>query len=170
MVIPLQQAGTAVSEAFTFTNTAQIRFQYLEVTYEKVQTGPVVDKPIITITGEKSGEDYLIGATASISAPKASYIFYTTDGSDPKAEGNTAVKEVEATSVDLGKLALGETTIKAYIWDAEANASAVETVTVNVVKKPAGIFWSSDQCKIYIGEEPYTFPTLTNPNDLKISY
>lgn len=163
-------AGTAVSEAFTFTNTAQIRFQYLEVTYEKVQTGPVVDKPIITITGGKSGEDYLIGATASISAPKASYIFYTTDGSDPKAEGNTAVKEVEATSVDLGKLALGETTIKAYIWDAEANASAVETVTVNVVKKPAGIFWSSDQCKIYIGEEPYTFPTLTNPNDLKISY
>lgn len=163
-------AGTAVSEAFTFTNTAQIRFQYLEVTYEKVQTGPVVDKPIITITGEKSGEDYLIGATASISAPKASYIFYTTDGSDPKAEGNTAVKEVEATSVDLGKLALGETTIKAYIWDAEANASAVETVTVNVVKKPAGIFWSSDQCKIYIGEEPYSFPTLTNPNELKISY
>lgn len=163
-------AGTAVSEAFTFTNTAQIRFQYLEVTYEKVQTGPVVDKPIITITGEKSGEDYLIGATASISAPKASYIFYTTDGSDPKAEGNTAVKEVEATSVDLGKLALGETTIKAYIWDAEANASAVETVTVNVVKKPAGISWSSDQCKIYIGEEPYTFPTLTNPNELKISY
>ncbi len=163
-------AGTAVSEAFTFTNTAQIRFQYLEVTYEKVQTGPVVDKPIITITGEKSGEDYLIGATASISAPKASYIFYTTDGSDPKAEGNTAVKEVEATSVDLGKLALGETTIKAYIWDAEANASAVETVTVNVVKKPAGIFWSSDQCKIYIDEEPYSFPTLTNPNELKISY
>lgn len=163
-------AGTAVSEAFTFTNTAQIRFQYLEVTYEKVQTGPVVDKPIITITGEKSGEDYLIGATASISAPKASYIFYTTDGSDPKAEGNTAVKEVEATSVDLGKLALGETTIKAYIWDAEANASAVETVTVNVVKKPAGISWSSDQCKVYIDEEPYSFPTLTNPNELKISY
>lgn len=163
-------AGTALSEAFTFTNTAQIRFQYLEVTYEKVPVGPVVDKPVITITGEKSGEDYLIGATASISAPKASYIFYTTDGSDPKAEGNTAVKEVEATSVDLGKLALGETTIKAYIWDAEANASAVETVTVNVVKKPAGIFWSSDQCKIYIGEEPYTFPTLTNPNELKISY
>lgn len=163
-------AGTAVSEAFTFTNTAQIRFQYLEVTYEKVQTGPVVDKPIITITGEKSGEDYLIGATASISAPKASYIFYTTDGSDPKAEGNTAVKEVEATSVDLGKLALGETTIKAYIWDAEANASAVETVTVNVVKKPAGIFWRSDQCKVYIDEEPYSFPTLTNPNELKISY
>lgn len=160
----------SMTEAFTFTNTAQIRFQYLEVTYEKVPVGPVVDKPVITITGEKSGEDYLIGATASISAPKASYIFYTTDGSDPKAEGNTAVKEVEATSVDLGKLALGETTIKAYIWDAEANASAVETVTVNVVKKPAGIFWSSDQCKIYIGEEPYTFPTLTNPNDLKISY
>lgn len=141
-----------------------------ELPVKVAKTGPVVDMPEIIITGEKSGEDYLIGATASISAPKASYIFYTTDGSDPKAEGNTAVKEVEATSVDLGKLALGETTIKAYIWDAEANASAVETVTVNVVKKPAGIFWSSDQCKIYIGEEPYTFPTLTNPNELKISY
>lgn len=153
---------------FSNTHTAQIRFQYLEVTYEKVQTGP--EKPVITITGEKSGEDYLIGATASISAPNASYIFYTTDGSDPKAEGNTAVTEVEGTSVDLGKLALGETTIKAYIWDADAVESAVASLTVNVVKKPAGIFWSSDQCKIYIGEEPYTFPTLTNPNELKISY
>lgn len=141
-----------------------------ELPVKIAKAGPVVDMPEIIITGEKSGNDYLVGATASISAPKASYIFYTTDGSDPKAEGNTAVKEVEATSVDLGKLALGETTIKAYIWDAEANASAVETVTVNVVKKPAGIFWSSDQCKIYIGEEPYTFPTLTNPNELKISY
>lgn len=156
--------------AFSNTHTAQIRFQYLEVTYEKVPVGPVVDKPVITITGEKSGEDYLIGATASISAPNASFIFYTTDGSDPKAEGNTAVKEVEGTSVDLGTLALGETTIKAYIWDADANSGEVETITVNVVKKPAGISWSSDQCKVYLGEEPYSFPTLTNPNELKISY
>lgn len=153
---------------FSNTHTAQIRFQYLEVTYEKVQTGP--EKPVITITGEKSGDDYLIGATASISAPNASYIFYTTDGSDPKAEGNTAVTEVEGTNVDLGKLALGETTIKAYIWDADAVESTVASLTVNVVKKPAGISWSSDQCKIYLGEEPYTFPTLTNPNELKISY
>ena len=153
---------------FSNTHTAQIRFQYLEVTYEKVHTGP--EKPVITITGEKSGDDYLIGATASISAPNASYIFYTTDGSDPKAEGNTAVTEVEGTSVDLGKLALGETTIKAYIWDADAAESAVASLTVNVVKKPAGISWSSDQCKVYIDEEPYSFPTLTNPNELKISY
>lgn len=153
---------------FSNTHTAQIRFQYLEVTYEKVQTGP--EKPVITITGEKSGEDYLIGATASISAPNASYIFYTTDGSDPKAEGNTAVTEVEGTSVDLGKLALGETTIKAYIWDADAVESAVASLTVNVVKKPAGISWSSDQCKVYLNEEPYEFPTLNNPNNLKISY
>lgn len=160
----------SMTEAFTFTNTAQIRFQYLEVTYEKVPVGPVVDKPVITITGEKSCEDYLIGATASISAPNASYIFYTTDGSDPKAEGNTAVKEVEGTSVDLGKLALGETTIKAYIWNADAVESAVASLTVNVVKKPASISWSSDQCKIYLDEEPYEFPTLNNPNELKISY
>ena len=183
--------NTATAKDFVFTGSAsgkitivltqagdagrQLNFKGLAVTYDTDggDNPPVtttVTPPTITISGEKQGNDYLVGATASISAPKASYIFYTTDGSDPKAEGNTAVKEVEATSVDLGKLALGETTIKAYIWDAEANASAVETVTVNVVKKPAGIFWSSDQCKIYIGEEPYTFPTLTNPNDLKISY
>lgn len=183
--------STATAEDFVFTGSAsgkitivltqagdagrQLNFKGLAVTYDtdggdNLPVTTTVTPPTITISGEKSGEDYLIGATASISAPKASYIFYTTDGSDPKAEGNTAVKKVEATSVDLGKLALGETTIKAYIWDAEANASAVETVTVNVVKKPAGIFWSSDQCKIYIGEEPYTFPTLTNPNELKISY
>lgn len=155
---------------FSNTHTAQIRFQYLEVTYEKVQTGPVVDKPEIIITGEKSGDDYLIGATASISAPNASYIFYTTNGSDPKEEGNTAVKDVEGTSVDLGKLAFGETTIKAYIWDADAMESAVASLTVNVVKKPAGISWSNDQCKIYLSEEPYEFPTLNNPNELKISY
>lgn len=161
-----------LTDKFEFSNThnAQIRFKYLEVTYEKEQTGPVVDKPEITITGEKSGDDYLIGATASISAPNASYIFYTTNGSDPKEEGNTAVKEVEGTSVDLGKLAFGETTIKAYIWDADAMESAVASLTVNVVKKPAGISWSNDQCKIYLNEEPYEFPTLNNPNGLKISY
>lgn len=141
-----------------------------ELPVKVAKTGPVVDMPEIIITGEKSGDDYLIGATASISAPNASYIFYTTDGSDPKAEGNTAVTEVESTSVDLGKLALGETTIKAYIWDADAMESAVASMTVNVVKKPAGISWSSDQCKIYLDEEPYEFPTLNNPNELKISY
>lgn len=144
-----------------------------ELPVKVAKTGPVVDMPEIIITGEKSGDDYLIGATASISAPNASYIFYTTDGSDPKAEGNTAVKEVEATSVDLGKLALGETTIKAYIWDAEANASAVETVTVNVVKKPAELSWSKTSCTVYLGEEPYEFPTLSHAEGIannEISY
>lgn len=132
----------------------------------------IVTPPTITITGEKSGDDYLIGATASISAPNASVIFYTTDGSDPKASGNAAVTEVEGTSVNLGELALGKTTIKAYIWDSDAAESEVASLTVNVVKikKPARISWSSDQCKVYLGEEPYSFPTLTNPNELKISY
>ena len=124
--------------------------------------GPVVEKPVITITGEKLGDDYLIGATASISAPKASYIFYTTDGSDPKAEGNTAVTEVEGTSVDLGKLALGETTIKAYIWDADAVESTVASLTVKVVKKSPELAWSETTCTVYLGEEPYHLPTLSH--------
>lgn len=124
--------------------------------------GPVVDKPEIIITGEKSGEDYLIGATASISAPKASYIFYTTDGSDPKAEGNSALEAVEAKSVDLGTLSVGPTTIQAYVWDAEGDESDVASMTVNVVKKPAELAWSKVTCTVYLGEEPYDLPTLTH--------
>lgn len=135
----------------------------LPVTVAK--TGPVVDMPEIIITGEKSGDDYLIGTTAAISAPNAAAIQYTTDGSDP----NNA-DMVEKQTIELGKLALGETTIKAIALDSELNISKVAEITVKVVKKPAGISWSSDQCKVYIDEEPYSFPTLTNPNELKISY
>lgn len=136
-----------------------------ELPVKVAKTGPVVDMPEIIITGEKSGDDYLIGTTAAISAPNAAAIQYTTDGSDP----NNA-DMVGKQTIELGKLALGETTIKAIALDSELNISKVAEITVKVVKKPAGISWSSDQCKIYIGEEPYTFPTLTNPNELKISY
>lgn len=136
-----------------------------ELPVKVAKTGPVVDMPEIIITGEKSGDDYLIGATAAISAPNAAAIQYTTDGSDP----NNA-DMVEKQTIELGKLALGETTIKAIALDSELNISKVAEITVKVVKKPAGISWSSDQCKVYIDEEPYSFPTLTNPNELKISY
>lgn len=136
-----------------------------ELPVKIAKTGPVVDMPEIIITGEKSGDDYLIGATAAISAPNAAAIQYTTDGSDP----NNA-DMVEKQTIELGKLALGETTIKAIALDSELNISKVAEITVKVVKKPAGISWSSDQCKVYIDEEPYSFPTLTNPNELKISY
>lgn len=136
-----------------------------ELPVKVAKTGPVVDMPEIIITGEKSGDDYLIGTTAAISAPNAAAIQYTTDGSDP----NNA-DMVEKHTIELGKLALGETTIKAIALDSELNISKVAEITVKVVKKPAGISWSSDQCKVYIDEEPYSFPTLTNPNELKISY
>lgn len=136
-----------------------------ELPVKVAKTGPVVDMPEIIITGEKSGDDYLIGTTAAISAPNAAAIQYTTDGSDP----NNA-DMVEKQTIELGKLALGETTIKAIALDSELNISKVAEITVKVVKKPAGISWSSDQCKIYLDEEPYEFPTLNNPNELKISY
>lgn len=136
-----------------------------ELPVKVAKTGPVVDMPEIIITGEKSGDDYLIGTTAAISAPNAAAIQYTTDGSDP----NNA-DMVEKQTIELGKLALGETTIKAIALDSELNISKVAEITVKVIKKPAGISWSSDQCKVYIDEEPYSFPTLTNPNELKISY
>lgn len=136
-----------------------------ELPVKVAKTGPVVDMPEIIITGEKSGDDYLIGTTAAINAPNAAAIQYTTDGSDP----NNA-DMVEKQTIELGKLALGETTIKAIALDSELNISKVAEITVKVVKKPAGISWSSDQCKVYIDEEPYSFPTLTNPNELKISY
>lgn len=136
-----------------------------ELPVKVAKTGPVVDMPEIIITGEKSGDDYLIGTTTAISAPNAAAIQYTTDGSDP----NNA-DMVGKQTIELGKLALGETTIKAIALDSELNISKVAEITVKVVKKPAGISWSSDQCKVYIDEEPYSFPTLTNPNELKISY
>lgn len=136
-----------------------------ELPVKVAKTGPVVDMPEIIITGEKSGDDYLIGTTAAISAPNAAAIQYTTDGSDP----NNA-DMVEKQTIELGKLALGETTIKTIALDSELNISKVAEITVKVVKKPAGISWSSDQCKVYIDEEPYSFPTLTNPNELNISY
>ena len=105
-----------------------------ELPVKVAKTGPVVDMPEIIITGEKSGDDYLIGTTAAISAPNAAAIQYTTDGSDP----NNA-DMVGKQTIELGKLALGETTIKAIALDSELNISKVAEITVKVVKKPAGI-------------------------------
>lgn len=91
-------------------------------------------------------------------------IQYTLDGTTPTAENG----ELYTDPIALDKAQ--KYTIKAIALDDDFNASEVKTLEVNVVKKPAGISWSSDQCKVYLGEEPYSFPTLNNPNELKISY
>lgn len=146
----------------------QITIKGLSVEYDTNGGGDtpdpvIVTPPTITINGEKQGNDYLVGATATISA-KTEMIQYTLDGTTPTAENG----ELYTDPIALDKAQ--KYTIKAIALDDDFNASEVKTLEVNVVKKPAGISWSSDQCKVYLGEEPYSFPTLNNPNELKISY
>ena len=176
--------NTATAKDFVFTGSAsgkitivltqagdagrQLNFKGLAVTYDTDggDNPPVtttVTPPTITISGEKQGNDYLVGATATISA-ETEMIQYTLDGTTPTTENG----ELYTEPIVLDKAQ--KYTIKAIALDSELNISKVAEITVKVVKKPAGISWSSDQCKVYIDEEPYSFPTLTNPNELKISY
>lgn len=160
--ITLKENKTYLIKAIAYDDD----FNASEVSELEVKVGEApayVTPPTITVAGEQDGEDYIIGATASISAPGASYVFYSLDGTDN-------FNEVEGESADLGKLPAGRTTIKAYCWDADANASEVVTSTVNVVKKAPEIAWSKTSCKVFLGEEPYELPELVNPHDLKVTY
>lgn len=144
----------SIKESFTFENTAQVRFQYLEITYEKAIDGP--KKPTFSLSTEpNANNEYPIGTTVSISAEEGCQIYYNINAETDPTEASEPY--TAGTAIPLG---LGENVIKA-IAVKDGKSSAVAPLTVNVVKKSAELKWSSDQCKVYLNETP-TFPTLSH--------
>lgn len=111
---------TGSANSVGFGNTAQVRFTKIEVTLGNA-SGVVVEKPVIT----PAGGNFTAPVNVSISVPANTSVYYTTDGSTPKAT-STSYTAPFTLNTD------GTTTVKAVAIDADGNASAVEQQTFTI--------------------------------------
>lgn len=121
------QSVTFYCEGASKTNRFDVN--YISVTY--VQKAGAVATPSITFS---ETETWGAPIDVTITATGASYIWYTTDGTDPTADGATPIKkEGESTSFKLSET--GEYTIKAIALNDNGDYSQLATATC-VINKP----------------------------------
>lgn len=121
------QSVTFYCEGASSSNRLEVN--YISVSY--VLKAGAVATPIITFS---ETETMGIPIDVTISSTGASYIWYTTDGTDPTADGATPIKkEGESTSFKLSET--GEYTIKAIALNDNGDYSQVATATC-VINKP----------------------------------
>lgn len=121
------QSVTFYCEGASKTNRFDVN--YISVTY--VQKAGAVATPSITFS---ETETWGAPIDVTITATGASYIWYTTDGTDPTADGATSIKkEGESTSFKLSET--GEYTIKAIALNDNGDYSQLATATC-VINKP----------------------------------
>lgn len=121
------QSVTFYCESASSSNRFDVN--YISVTY--VQKAGAVATPSITFS---ETETWGAPIDVTITATGASYIWYTTDGTDPTADGATPIKkEGESTSFKLSET--GEYTIKAIALNDNGDYSQVATATC-VINKP----------------------------------
>ena len=106
---------------------------------------------------------------------ESSYIFPSLDNPGSQAVTYSSSNEGVATISSTGSITItgqGETTVTASS-EASGNyraATASYTLTVEGDLAPAGISWSASSCSAILEETDNTFPTLSNPNGLSVSY
>ena len=126
--------GDLSNQSVTFycegaSNSNRLEVYYISVSYV-LKAGAVVT-PSITFS---ETETWGAPIDATITATGASSIWYTTDGTDPTADGATPIKkEGESTSFKLSET--GEYTIKAIALNDNGDYSQVATATC-VINKP----------------------------------
>lgn len=82
-------------------------------------------------------------------------------------------KEAVATIGTDGTITLvsaGETTISAIFDGDDTYDEDSAYYTLTVVLSEGGLSWSAESASVVIGEESYTYPTLSNENGLEVSY
>ena len=88
-------------------------------------------------------------------------IYYTINGTTPSASNGTLYEDEITISAT--------TTVKAIaIMDNES--SEIASATYEKVLLSAGLEYSASSAEVTFGETPYTFPTLSNPNSVTVSY
>ena len=111
------------------SNTKRFDVNYISVSYV-LKAGAVVTPSITFSETETSGAPIDV----TITATGASYIWYTTDGTDPTADGATPIKTAgDSTLFTLSKV--GNYTIKAIALNDNGDYSQVATATC-VINKP----------------------------------
>lgn len=157
--------GSAESVTFTRpTGSGHWRIQALTVTVDG-QGGP---------TKQQAGLAWSAStATAKIGATDNEFPTLTNPHSLPVTY--TSSKEEVATIAADGTITLvgeGKTTIKAASAETDTYyaGSATYELTVTSSKAEAGLAWSETAAVAYIGADDNVFPTLSNPNNLPVTY
>jgi len=84
------------------------------------------------------------------------------------SSSNTDVATVNE-SGEINVLSGGETTITAVIEGDDCWLGSSSSVAITINKLAPNISWSSNSAEVTIGDT-YSFPTLSNPNSLEITY
>lgn len=158
---------TGSAESVTFTRpsgSGHWRIQALTVTVEG-QGG---------VTKEQAGLAWS-EATAEVTIGATNNVFPTLTNPHSLPVTYTSSKEDVATIAADGTITLvgeGKTTIKAASAETDAYyaGSASYELTVVSGKAEAGLAWSETAAVAYIGATDNVFPTLTNPNNLTVTY
>ena len=128
------------------------------LTVNKSSTGIAWSASTCTVKKDVSGNTF-----PTLSNPGGQTITYSSS--------NESVATV-GTDGSITLVAEGETTITATAAanDAYESSSASYTLTVEGNLKSAGLSWSSSSYTATLATEDNSYPTLSNPNSLKVSY
>ena len=158
---------TGSSNTVVFTNPnggSQWRIQAISVT---VEGGGGVTKQQAGLAWSASTATAKIGATdnefPTLTNPHSLPVTYTSS----KEEVATIAADGTITLVGEGK-----TTIKAASAETDTYyaGSATYELTVTSSKAEAGLAWSANAAEVYLNADDNVFPTLTNPNNLPVTY
>ena len=114
-----------------------------------------------TITELAAGMNEMIEVAANCSAPNAQLTFQSSNAEVAEYEDGYVLTYAEGSSVITASFAGN---------DEYAPATATLTVTVSDTRQEAGIEWSSNSVEIELNAEDYTLPSLTNANNLTVTY
>ena len=115
-------------------------------------------------------ESYTVGVGGELTITASS----DSDGAITYSSSNTDVAEIDATTGVVTAKAEGTTIITATIaaTDELKGTTATVELTVTDSRAEAGLAWSGEEVNIELNAEEgdYTLPTLTNPNNLTVTY
>ncbi len=113
-------------------------------------------------------ESYTVGVGGELTITASS----DSDGAITYSSSNTDVAEIDATTGVVTAKAEGTTIITATIaaTDELKGTTATVELTVTDNRAEAGLAWSEEEVNIELNATEYTLPTLTNPNNLTVTY
>ena len=85
------------------------------------------------------------------------------------ASSDTSVATIDSSSGSITLVAEGTAVITASSEETSIYEEDSAYYTLTVVKSASGLSWSAESASVVIGSD-YTLPTLTNPNNLTITY
>jgi len=144
----------------TMTNGSGGRAMYVKsitVTYTPSGSGSSVAAPTFSPTAGEVAK----GSTVTLEQPDATYIIYTTDGSDPSWD------PMNGTEYESPIVINRVTTIKAIAVDADDNVSDIATATYTLIKVEPELSFTTANYEVSIDDvSSFVSQTINNPHNI----